>query len=186
MMVPTWLRHSKTQGGFTVIELLIVITIAAVMASVLTLGIRQASDSFALRRAASITVSEIRRAQGAAVSERRDFYVEFNFSNPPQGLNIFSLQDDGITWALVRTIRAPQAGMDGNWPATVSINGPASTFAVCTGAPGVDPGTPPNHCLRFTPFGEPIPNGDVVLRNTRGTELRVRVAPATGQVSILP
>src|SRR3990170_2530450 len=130
------MRHSTSERGFTVIELMVVIGIAAIMVSVLAVAVRQGSDSFALRRAASLAVSEIRRAQSSAIAERRDFVVEFGFGNPTR-VTTYSLTDPpGSTWVQVRSISAPQpgAGLDAEWPTSVAFAAAGSTFSACGGA----------------------------------------------------
>ena len=184
-MEPARLRHLKHQGGFTIIELMVVIGIAAILVSILTVAVRQGSDSFALRRAASLAVSEIRRAQSSAIAERRDFVVEFDFGSPV-GVTVYRYTD-ALTWEQVRAISAPQAGsgLDAEWPATVTFVAAGSTFGACGGA--ALPGAASNRCVGFGLFGEPAPAapaGQIVLRNSSGTELQVVVAPATGRVTV--
>lgn len=175
----------QAERGYSLVELLIVIGVAAVLLSILTVGFRQASDAFALRRAGGITVSEVRRAQALAVSQRRDAVVEFALGSPP-GLTVYRFTDGG-TWEQVRLIRPPSAGggMDGEWPASVNLVAAAtSPFSACGGSL---PGAGANQCVKFNLFGEPaLPaaSGQIVLRNSSGSELRVVVAPATGRVSV--
>lgn len=71
-----------SEAGFTLVELMVVIGLMAVILSVLTLGIRQASESFALRRAGTITLSEIRRAQTGATSDGVNYVAEFDLGAP--------------------------------------------------------------------------------------------------------
>jgi type II secretory pathway pseudopilin PulG len=166
-----------------VIELMVVIGIAAIMVSILAVAIRQGSESFALRRAGSLAAAEIRRAQASAIAERRDFVVEFDFGDPA-GMTTYRLTD-ASTWEQVRAIGAPQAGMDAEWPTTVSFASAAVTPFVSCGV-GL-PGATTNQCVGFGLFGEPLPAapaGQVLIRNRTGTELRIVVAPATGRVTI--
>jgi len=75
-------RNETAEGGFTLVELMVVISLAAVLLSILTLGIRQATESFALRRAGTVTASEIRRAQTGATSDGVNYVVEFDVGAP--------------------------------------------------------------------------------------------------------
>lgn len=180
-------RLRGSECGFTVIELIVVIGIAAVMVSVLAVAVRQGSDSFALRRAASLAVSEIRRAQSSAIAERRDFVVEFGFGNPTSVTTYRLTDPPGNTWLQVRTISAPQpgTGLDADWPVSVVFVSAGSTFTACGGA--ALPGVATNQCVGFGLFGEPsttAPAGQVVIRNSMGTQLRVVVAAATGRVTV--
>lgn len=61
---------------------MVVIGLMAVILSVLTLGVRQASESFALRRAGTITLSEIRRAQTGATADGVNYVVELDLGTP--------------------------------------------------------------------------------------------------------
>ena len=167
------------------VELMIVIGISAIMASITAVAIRQGSASFALRRAASLAVSEIRRAQSSAIAERRDFVVEFGFG-ASAGVTTYRFTDPpGSTWQQVRSIRAPSTGLDGSWPALVTFVTTGTTLSACGG--GALPGVGSDRCLKFGMFGEPTSPaaaGQVVLRNSSGTQLRVVVMPATGQVTV--
>jgi len=75
-------RDGAAEGGFTLVELMVVIGLVAILASILTLGIRRASESFALRRAGTVTLSEIRRAQTGAMSDGVNYVVEFDVGAP--------------------------------------------------------------------------------------------------------
>lgn len=175
--------RKRPDAGFTVIELMIVVGIAAIMTSVLAVAIRQGSESFALRRAASLAVSEIRRTQSSAIAERRDFVVEFGFGTRAS-VTIYRFTDASV-WQQVKTIRAPARGLDGDWPAAVTFLTTGSTLSACGGASL--PGASSNRCLMFGLFGEPTSPagaGQVVLGNTMGRQLRIVVTPATGQVAV--
>lgn len=85
-------RGGAGEPGLALVELVLVIAIVALLASVLTLGIRRISESFALRQAASMAVAEIRQAQAGALSQGVDHVVEFDTSGasgPPGGLRLF-------------------------------------------------------------------------------------------------
>lgn len=173
-MIPIGPARKRLEAGFTVIELMVVVGIAAIMVSILAVAIRQGSESFALRRAASLAVSEIRRAQSSAIAERRDLVVEFGFGNPTK-VTTYRFTDSS-TWEQVRSIS--------ELPASVVFVAAGSTFGACGGAL---PGSSSDRCVGFGVFGEPstaAPAGQVVLRNTMGTQLRVVVAPATGRVTV--
>jgi prepilin-type N-terminal cleavage/methylation domain-containing protein len=183
-MWPMVWSSKRSERGFTVIELMVVVGIVAVMTSVLAVAIRQGSESFALRRAASLAVSEIRRAQSSAIAERRDIVVEFGFGTTAS-VTTYRFTDADV-WEQVRSIRAPARGLDGDWPAAVTFLTSGSTLGPCGGASL--PGASGNKCLKFGLFGEPTSPagaGQVVLRNRAGTQLRVVVTPATGQVTVL-
>ncbi len=168
-MFRTPVRARDGQAGFTLIELVVVIGAVALVMAVLTLAVSRASDSFALRRAASVAMSELRRAQGAAVAGGEDYTAEFVLGSP-----------GAMTIYRQTTVQRTVSGQE--WPATVSIDGPGTTFPLCT-----TPGNPANKCVTFRSFGDAWPTGGVVrLLNRSGVAVNVQIVTATGRVSIAP
>lgn len=161
----------KWESGFTVLEMVIVLGAISVLLAILTLGVRQAIGSFALRRAATITAVELRRAQASAIAAGSGsaYTVEFVATG---GLRVY-VQTSGTP---VRTMAPPD-----EWPATVSINLAATTFPSC-----VSPASPSNKCVTFQPLGYASQGGAVALTGGVGTAVTyyINVAPATGRVSI--
>jgi hypothetical protein len=163
---------------------MIVIGIAAILMAITTLGIRQASEAFALRRAGTVAVSELRKAQSEAVAEGTGFTVEFVVSDPGS-IRVYREN------TLVRTIAGEE------WPAQVAIvdDGggslpalPASTgwLPDCSG-----PGNVANKCVTFRVLGAPVsvaattdPIGAVLLRGTGNRWVWVTVAVGTGKASV--
>jgi prepilin-type N-terminal cleavage/methylation domain-containing protein len=85
-------RGATSEGGFTLLEVLVVVALAAVLVSILTLGIRRAAESFSLRQAGSMAVVEARNAQAGAMSNGVDYVVEFDTSaagGPPGRILVF-------------------------------------------------------------------------------------------------
>jgi prepilin-type N-terminal cleavage/methylation domain-containing protein len=185
------------QSGFTVIELMVVIGIAAVLFAVLSVGVRRASESFALRRAGITVVSEVRRAQGAAVAERSDYRVEFALGTPG-GLLVSRAKlasetcPPGTVTASAtlceRVLSAPN-----QWPASVGIVADASPpggMASLNAAPDCTAAGAGNKCVVFQFLGSPASvgtqaTGTVLLQSTSGVRLRVGIAAGTGKVSVL-
>jgi type II secretory pathway pseudopilin PulG len=161
----------KWESGFTVLEMVIVLGAVSLLLTILTLGVRQAIGSFALRRAAAITSVELRRAQAAAIAAGSGsaYTVEFVGTG---GLRVY-VQTSGTP---VKTVAPPD-----EWPTSVSINLAATTFPAC-----VSPASPSNKCVTFQPLGYASKGGAVVLMGGVGTAVTyyVNVAPATGRVSI--
>lgn len=176
--------HSDDQAGFTLLELVVVIGAIAVVMAVLSVGIRRASDAFSLRRGASVATSELRRAHATAVSEGVDYTVEFVLANPGS-LNTYRTKlvtetcPTGMTQVSSTLCRRTVAGQQ--WPASVAINGPATTLAVCTA-----PANPANKCVTFRPLGYANAGGVVQLLSRSGVTVNVQVTAATGRVSIQP
>jgi type II secretory pathway pseudopilin PulG len=180
-------RHSGGQAGFTVLELVVVVGLITVVLAILTLGIRQASDSFSLRRAAAVVTSELRRAQSNAVADGATYMVEMGLTNPGS-LNVYRSTASAqtcppgmapppptTTTQCTRTISAQQ------WPSSVAINGPGTTLPVCTA-----PANPANKCATFRSLGYADAGGAVQLQNQSGTIATVQVVAATGRVTITP
>lgn len=157
----------RNSDGFTLLELIIVVAVAAFIMAIITPSIRQAGESFRLRQAANATMSELRRAQAGAMSEGVDYTVEFVLGTPGS-LNVYRQT------TLQRTVAGTA-----NWPSTVSIVSAGSTFPVCT-----SPGNAANKCVTFISLGSPSSAGTAQLRSGTGVTVSVVVAAATGRVSV--
>src|SRR2546422_10394659 len=75
-------RDRDGHAGFTLIELVVVVGLISIVMAILVLGVRAASNAFSLRRAATIVMSETRRAASSAVAEGVDYNGEFKLSIP--------------------------------------------------------------------------------------------------------
>ncbi len=168
-------RHRDGQAGFTLLELVVVVAVVAIILAIITLGVRQATDSFQLRRAATVVTSELRRAQTTAVGQDIPYAVEFVLSIP-YGINVYN-QPSGGPWVAVPR---PVSGSE-NWPSTVSVlSVPGSPN--CTGISG----SASNWCVRFYPLGYADLGGVVQLKNRSGTIASINLNAATGRVNITP
>jgi prepilin-type N-terminal cleavage/methylation domain-containing protein len=177
-------RADRANSGFTLVELLIVIGIAAILLSILALGIRQVSASFELRRAGTVAVSEVRRAQARALAERVDYTVEFVIAHP----GVLHVYRDAT---LQRTVQAPEG-----WPASAALvddggSPPGFPDAETDWLPNCDaagPGVPANRCITFRFMGAPAgvgaqPKGAVLIRGP-SSHLWIAIAAGTGKVSV--
>jgi len=68
-------RHRDGQAGFTLIELVIVVGLIAILLAIFTAVMRAATNSFQLRRMATVVASELRRAQNSAVGQNCLLYT---------------------------------------------------------------------------------------------------------------
>ncbi len=161
----------RREAGFTLIEILVVVGALSIVLTILSIGVRQAMGSFALRRAASITTVELRRAQAAAMAAGSGsaYTVEFVGTG---GLRVY-VQG---TSTPVRTLAPPD-----EWPASVAVNLAATTFVTCAA-----PASPSNKCVTFQPLGYVSQGGAVALTGGTGTSVTyyINVTAATGKVSI--
>lgn len=184
--------HPEPESGFTVVELLIVIAIVSVLALILTLGVRRARESFALRSAASVTLSEVRKAQAAAIAELVEYSVEFVIGTPG-ALNIYGNTPAaepcpvGLTRVggdyCVRRIQGP-----GNWPPSVALAVGGTPLPLCPSGAGV-PWNTANPCVQFRTLGAPFDvgggtEGEVLLQNSAGTTWRLVVTAGTGRARV--
>ncbi len=160
----------KFESGFTLIEMLVVIGALGFVFAILTLGIRQAIGSFALRRAASITAVELRRAQAAAIAAGSGSAYTVEFVGGTGGLRVY-VQG---TASPVRTIAPPD-----EWPASVTINLASTTFLNCTA-----PASVTNKCVTFQPLGYASQAGVVALTGWSSVTYLISVTSATGKVSV--
>ncbi len=161
--------YRKHEAAFSLVEILVVVGIISIVLAIVVLGILQTSRSFALRQAASVTASELRKAQASAMAAGTGvpYTVEFVFGTPG-GLNVYKQT------TLVRSITPP------DWPTSVQIDSIATTFPNCT-----SPGSVANACVTFFPLGYPNVAGAAILRGGTAVSLQVNVAAATGRVNIV-
>lgn len=168
-------RHKNGHAGFTLIELVVVVGLIAVVLAIVTAVMRAASNSFQLRRSATVVTSELRRAQSSAVAQNIPYAVEFILSSP-YGINEWK-QPSGGGWVAVPR---PVTGSE-NWPSQVSIVSVPGT-PNCSGISG----SGSNWCVTFQPLGFANQGGSVQLQNQSGTSASIILNAATGRVSITP
>ena len=158
-------------AGFTTIELLVVVAASAAVMAIIVLGVRVGTDVFQLRRAASITLSEVRRAQALAMAEGVDYTVEFSTSTSGTagGLRVWKA---GVGTP-VRTVLVPE------WPQNIQMRDGQTTFPACT-----TPADTTRKCVVYKPLGYPFSGGRVRIRTRDARTLDVVVEPATGRVSV--
>lgn len=165
----------RPSAGFSLIELVVVVSIAAIVLAMLIPGIRQATDSFTLRKATSMLIAELRTAQALSTSDQVDVMFEFytNGSSAPGGLRYWVREPGTTTWFEVRRVEDPE------WPAIVHMAG-GSGFPGCS-----TPADPGHHCTVFKSLGYLTDGGEVKIRaRSGGPEWEVAVNAATGRVTI--
>src|SRR2546427_10354203 len=148
-MCPKPVRRYNDRAGFTLIELVVVVGLIAIVMAILVLGVRRASDAFSLRRAATILMSETRRAASSAVAEGVDYTVEFKLSSPY-----------GITVYRQTAVQRTFAGQE--WPLSGTI-----PTAGATGPNVTTPGNAAKAGVTFKPLGYAVAGRTRELRRPR-------------------
>lgn len=158
-----------SERGFSFIELAIVMVAASFVMAIVVVGVRQASDSFNLQRAANLVVSELRYAQAKAMAEGVDYTVEFYTGG--SGVRVWK---SGVSSA-VRTALPPE------WPSAIEIvSAEGSNFPDCPSSINTA-----HDCAVFKPLGYAVAGGEVIVHATgSGNELTVVVESASGRVKV--
>jgi len=168
----------RAQAGFSLIELVVVVSIAAVVMAVLTPGIRRSSDVFTLRRAASLAVVELRTAQSLATNNGTDIMFEFytsTGSGGPGGVRYWVQPVGSSSWFEVRSVLPPE------WPDIIQMRHSIG-LADC-----VSPADVTHKCLTFKPLGYVENSGTIKVRvrSTSTVEWDIIVDSATGRVRVV-
>jgi len=177
------------EEGTTMIELLLVMSLLIILASVAVPGTAQAIDSGRAREAAGFAASRLRQARQEAITKARQIAAVFELR---QGRWVFSLCQDGNHNGIRRAEIA--AGLD------VCTEGPHDLEQMFPGnRVFVDPalagpeGSPPSadpvrfgptNIASFSPAGSCTP-GTLYIRSKLGVQFAVRVGSATGRTRIL-
>ena len=146
--------------GVTLLELIIVMVIIAIGATLVAPNIGQWLQHYRLRSATRDIVSTMRTAQMRAVSTNMEHRVSFN--NPVAGSYVLQRNSGGI-W--------PNEGGPQTLPTGIVIS--AVTFPVQDGWNNAE----------FNP-NSTSSSGSVTLRNTKGSERRIVLTAATGRIRI--
>jgi prepilin-type N-terminal cleavage/methylation domain-containing protein len=142
--------------GITLIELIIVMVIIAIGATLMVPGIGVWLPNYRLRSATRDIVSTMRSAQMKAISNNTEYQVSFN---PGPGTYILQYRDTGGNWI--------NEGVLQTLPSGIQIS--AITFA--------------GNNAEFNP-NSTSSSGSVTLRNTKGTTRRIVLMATTGRVRV--
>lgn len=169
--VPDKLKSRRRLAGFSLIELLVVVTLIAILAASVTVSIRGAQDGHALRTAADDLAGAIRF--GFEESRLKSIAHHVAFTD-----NGASFRLEAATGDVAQPYR-PVPGMAGVYrrlPSGVQIaavepTGAASMESVCTDISCASPGG----------F-----DGMITLKNRQGETIKLEVLGGTGQVYVGP
>lgn len=155
----------RTEYGFTLIEMAVVLTVIGVLAAVSIPALGYMLDNYALKTTAGEIVSEMRSARQAAITENT--YYELRFFPASERIYLYREDRDSGTYVLVKRLTMPvQVDL-----VDTNFNAGGSYKSIYKGK------------LYFTPAGRPyITGGTVTLKNRRGQFLYVMVVPNTGRV----
>jgi type II secretory pathway pseudopilin PulG len=177
------------EGGSTLFELTLVLSILVIMATVAVPGTAQAIDSGRAREAAGFVASRLRQARQEAVTRTKQVAAVFDLRN---GRWTFSMCEDGnhngirradITAGIDRCTEGPH-DIEQMFPGNrvfvdPTLSGPESSPAspdpVRFGA---------SNMASFSPAGSCTP-GTLFLRSRLGVQYAIRVGAATGRTRIL-
>ena len=148
--------RQTNRKGVTLIELIVVIVIIAIGAALLTPNIGGWLSNYRLRSATRDIASILRTAQMKAVSSNLEYRV--CFANPTFWLERGNLSSGSTSWTTEGAIQTLPRG--------VTMSGP------------LDGGN-----AQFNP-NSTCSIGSLTLTNTKGTQRRVTLTPATGRINI--
>lgn len=174
------------EAGFTLLELLIVVAMAAAVLLIFVQGVRQASASFLVRKAANITIAEIRTAQALAMSNGMDFAVEFytsTGSSTPGGLAMWARDPATLVWSRWPDSSRPRTVLPPEFPESVQMPDGPTNFKDCPNAINAT-----HDCAIFKPLGYAEDDGDIRLRAIGASSIQLDVImdePATGRVVVV-
>jgi prepilin-type N-terminal cleavage/methylation domain-containing protein len=180
---------SQSERGLTLIELLLVMGLAAVLAGLTVPVTAQASDALRVRHAAGFVASRLRLARLDAVQRIRSVGLVFDEKD---GEWRFSVCEDGNGNGLRRAEIA--AGIDQclEGPHDIGQMFPGARVAVDPNLPGPEGSAASPDPVRFgvsniasfSPAGSCTP-GTLYLRSEEGRQYAVRLGSATGRTRIL-
>jgi prepilin-type N-terminal cleavage/methylation domain-containing protein len=81
IVLPEALGRGKSEGGFTLLELIIVLAIVSITMGVGLVGYRTIQENTAARRAAEVFAMDLTLARSSAVRERRPVAIVFDEAN---------------------------------------------------------------------------------------------------------
>lgn len=172
--------RNSGEAGFSLLELMIVVAVAAAVLLVFVQGVRQGSASFQVRKAANMTVAEMRTAQAASMANGVDLAVEFytsTGSGTPGGIRTWARNPTTGVWSQVRSALPPE------FPNSVQMPEGVTNFPNCPAAIHLT-----HDCAIFKPLGYAEDDGRMRLRAIGSSSIQLDVVmdqPATGRVAVV-
>jgi type II secretory pathway pseudopilin PulG len=184
-----WAGERAASGGFSVVELLLVLSVTATIAALVAPLTAHTVDEVRARNAAEFLAGRLRLARQQAVGSRRATAVVFDQVGATWSLRVCTdrnangVRRADIAAGLDRCIEGPHA-IDELFSGMALVVDPALT------GPAGEPGSPDP--VRFgtsdmascTPLGS-CTAGTVFLQSARGSQYAVRVGNITGRTRVL-
>jgi type II secretory pathway pseudopilin PulG len=168
------------EAGFSLLELVIVVAMAAAVLLVFVQGVRQGSASFQVRKAANIAIAEMRTAQAVSMANGVDMAVEFytsTGSGTPGGVRTWARQPGTGLWFQARSALPPE------FPNNVQMPEGVTNFPNCPAAIHLT-----HDCAIFKPLGYAEDDGRIRLRAIGASGIQLDLVmdqPATGRVVVV-
>jgi prepilin-type N-terminal cleavage/methylation domain-containing protein len=166
--------NPKPSFGFTLVEVLIVLVILAILASVLVPAMGDPATS-RLKGAATVLARDIQYVQSEAINTGQTLQINFVSETQYQVVD-----PDGGAGGSAVVLRYPQLDYPAhNGQFIVDFDDPGPLRGTTIQRP--DFGGQPR--LEFGRYGEPTASGEIVLQSG-SYQVRITIAPVTGMVSV--
>jgi type IV fimbrial biogenesis protein FimT len=157
------------EAGFTLVELVLVMSIAGVLATIATFGFSNWRLTAEEQGSAQTVVSQLRNTAEAAISEGRTYCVDLDSAN--RSYTVYRYTCDGSAANKVSGVRKTQSSR--------------VTFTSVVSVPTSAPTCPASHaCLYFYPRGTAIPATITVASTKRSKTYVIHVEGLTARVYI--
>ncbi len=148
-------------SGFTLIELIAVISLLSILCMIVSPNLVQMSDRWMLRTTAYALANDIRRVQSLAIHEGKGYRLDLY----TQGF-YYLLRSESATALPIKRMDLNPGIMD------VSAN-----FRTVEPSYGL-------HSIQYRSTGSPLKAGTILLKSRSGNQIRLTVEVATGRVLV--
>jgi prepilin-type N-terminal cleavage/methylation domain-containing protein len=158
------LNRVRGEYGFTIVELVIVITILLVLAGVSVPAVQKAYADYLIKSQARILVSDLRKIRQLAIGQQVNFRIVFN---PAANEYFIQKNENWIDPDTGATYAWKQVGDTIRFKGSLKIE--SITFT--------------DNKVTFTPTGMVEAGGQVILEDYQGRRIRITVQPGTGGIT---
>lgn len=164
-------NHSRSRAGYTLVEVLIVVTILGIASAVIVPQMLTAG-TLGVQAAARIIIADILYAQNDAIAQQRNRKVVFDPANESYALTDGAGNILSVNW---------KGGVTNNYVVDFANDSRFQGVVIASANFGGAPGDPPT--LEFDALGGPV-NGGTVEIQFQNQRYRVTVASFTGRVTV--